>query len=84
MRPSVFFLEKVKQTEAKKRFPSKFIDSITMIELKKLDPKQTVEMFTEKVKLSFVRAPADKQEFNEAFIKFIVSDYEFQNEGLEV
>ena len=55
-----------------------------MIELKKLDPKQTVEMFSEKVKLSFVRAPAEKKEFNEAYIKFIVSDYEFQNEGLEI
>ena len=77
-------LEKVKQTEAKKKFPSKFIDSITMIELKKLEPKQTVEMFTEKAKLSFVRTPAEKKEFNDAYIKFIVSDYEFQNEGLEV
>ena len=55
-----------------------------MIELKKLEPKQTVEMFTEKAKLSFVRTPAEKLEFNEAYIKFIVSDYEFQNEGLEV
>ena len=54
-----------------------------MFELKKLEPKQTVEMFTEKAKLSFVRNPAEKHEFNEAYIKFIVSDYEFQNEGLE-
>ena len=48
-----------------------------MYELKKLEPKQTVEMFTEKANLSFVRAPAEKREFNEAYIKFIVSDYEF-------
>ena len=38
-------------------------------------------MFTDKAKLSLARLPAEKKSFNEAFIKFIISDFHQQNRG---
>ena len=73
--------EKMRQPSSKK-IMRKFIDSIITMKLEPLSPFQTVVMFTDKTMLDLgaAKIPAERKEFNEAFIKFIVSDSDFQNQ----
>ena len=56
------------------------IEAIDKIELKPLDAKQTVTMFTDKAQLSLTRIAAERGAFNAAYIRFITSDFEFQRD----